>query len=76
VPIAPTRDAFESRTGIHIVPERRPAAWPSTKLHVRVGARPAVDALDDALNQITVRYGIDTSRFVAMHLEYTRQAGL
>jgi hypothetical protein len=41
-----------------------------------VGARPAVDALDDALNQITVRYGIDTSRFVAMHLEYTRQAGL
>jgi hypothetical protein len=32
--------------------------------------------LDEALQQITLRYGIDTSRFVAMQLEYTKQAAL
>jgi transcriptional regulator GlxA family with amidase domain len=76
VPIAATMNAVESRNGMHIFPERLTADWPSNQLLEPVGDRPAVDALDDALNQITVRYGIDTSRFVAMHLEYTRQAGL
>ena len=76
VPIAATMDAVETRNGMHIFPERLTADWPANQLLEPVGNRPAVDALDDALNQITVRYGIDTSRFVAMHLEYTRQAGL
>jgi hypothetical protein len=37
---------------------------------------PPADALDEALRQITVRYGIGTTRFVAMQLEYTKQSAL
>ena len=76
VAIAATMDAIESRNGMRILPEQLAAGWPANQLLEPVGSQPAADALDDALNQITVRYGIDTARFVAMQLEYTRQAGL
>ena len=76
VAIAATMDAIESRNGMRIFPEQLANEWPAKQLLEPVGNQPAMDALDDALNQITVRYGIDTSRFVAMQLEYTRQAEL
>ena len=76
VAIAATLEAIESRNGMRIFPEQLANEWPARQLLEPVGNQPAMDALDDALNQITVRYGIDTSRFVAMQLEYTRQAGL
>jgi len=74
--IAANMNAVESRNGMRIFPEKLTTDWPAKQLLEPIGDRPTVDALDDALNQITVRYGIDTSRFVAMQLEYTRQAGL
>jgi len=76
VPIAATMNAIVSRNGMEIFPERLTVDWPAKNLLEPIEDRPIVDALDQALSQITVRYGIDTARFVAMQLEYTRQAGL
>ncbi len=76
VTFAPDTTAVETRSGLRIFPERVATDWPSTHLLEPPGKLPPADALDEALRQITVRYGIDTARFVAMQLEYTRQAGL
>jgi putative intracellular protease/amidase len=73
---ATTTDPIESRNGMRIYPDVAARSWPSNSLLEPSGKRLAADALDEALNQITVRYGIDTSRFVAMQLEYSRQAAL
>ena len=51
-------------------------AWSRTYRSRAVTFAATTGALDEALHQITVRYGIDTARMVAMQLEYTRQAGL
>ncbi|HLA73983.1 MAG TPA: DJ-1/PfpI family protein [Steroidobacteraceae bacterium] len=76
VTIAATTNAIESRNGIRIYPEMATTDWPATRLLAPIGNLPPADALDEALHQITVRYGIDTARMVAMQLEYTRQAAL
>jgi len=76
VPFAATGDAIASRNGMRIFPERVATHWPASLLLESVDGQPPADALDEALRQITVRYGIDTSRFVAMQLEYSRQAAL
>jgi putative intracellular protease/amidase len=76
VPFAATMDTVESRNGMRIYPDRVAAQWPASLLLESIGNQPPADALDEALRQITVRYGIDTSRFVAMQLEYSRQAAL
>jgi transcriptional regulator GlxA family with amidase domain len=76
VTFAPDTAAVETRNGLRIFPERVATDWPSTHLLELESKRPPQDELDEALRQITVRYGIDTARFVAMQLEYTRQAGL
>jgi putative intracellular protease/amidase len=76
VAIAATTNAIESRNGIRIYPAMATTDWPAAQLLAPIGILPAADALDEALHQITVRYGIDTARMVAMQLEYTRQAAL
>lgn len=76
VAFAATTDAIESKNGMRIYPEVAASSWPSQSLLEPVGKHPPADALDETLNQMTVRYGIDTSRFVAMQLEYSRQAAL
>ncbi len=68
--------AIETRGGLRIFPEQVATDWAAPRLLAAIGDRPPADALDEALQQITVRYGIDTSRFVAMQLEYTKQAAL
>jgi transcriptional regulator GlxA family with amidase domain len=76
VVFAATTDAVESKNGMRIYPEIAATNWPSTRLLESVVNQSPADALDEALNQMTVRYGIDTARFVAMQLEYSRQAAL
>ena len=76
VTFAASMSAIETRGGLRIFPEKAATDWPATRLLAPLGQRPPADALDDTLGQVTVRYGIDTSRFVAMQLEYTKQAAL
>jgi putative intracellular protease/amidase len=76
VAFAATTNAVETRNGVRIYPEKAARDWPAALLLEPIGGEPAADALDDALRQITVRYGIGTARFVAMQLEYTRQSAL
>jgi hypothetical protein len=76
VTFARKADAIETLGGLRIFPEKVAMDWPAPRLLPPIGDRPPADALDEALQQITVRYGIDTSRFVAMQLEYTKQAAL
>jgi hypothetical protein len=76
VTFAATTNALETRNGIRIYPEAATTEWPAAQLLAPIGNLPPADALDEALHLITVRYGIDTARMVAMQLEYTRQAAL
>jgi len=76
VTFARKADAIQTRGGLRIFPEKVATDWAAPRLLPPIGDRPPADALDEALQQITVRYGIDTSRFVAMQLEYTKQAAL
>jgi hypothetical protein len=76
VTFARKADAIETRGGLRIYPEKAAIDWPADRLLEPLGDRPPADALDETLQQITVRYGIDTSRLVAMQLEYTKQAAL
>jgi putative intracellular protease/amidase len=76
VVFAATTDAIESKNGMRIYPEAAAKNWPATRLLEPIGNQPPQDALDETLNQMTVRYGIDTARFVAMQFEYSRQAAL
>ena len=76
ITFAATTNAVETRNGVRIYPEKAAAEWPAALLLEPIGSEPAADALDEALRQITVRYGIGTARFVAMQLEYTRLSAL
>ena len=76
VTFAATTNAVETRNGLRIYPEKAAGDWPAALLLEPIGSEPAADALDEALRQITVRYGIGTARFVAMQLEYTRLSAL
>lgn len=61
----------ETRHGLRIIPDRVSADWPTDRQASQVeGLRPA-EALDHALAGISLRYGKDTARFVAMQLEYS-----
>jgi putative intracellular protease/amidase len=76
ITFAATANAVETRNGVRIYPEKAAGDWPAALLLEPIGSEPAADALDEALRQITVRYGIGTARFVAMQLEYTRLSAL
>ena len=62
-----------SRNGLQIVPDRVTSNWPAAERLAPIEDQPA-RALDDALDGIGLRYGVRTSNFVAMQLEYSRQS--
>jgi transcriptional regulator GlxA family with amidase domain len=67
-----TDGAQQSRNGIRIVPDRVGASWPAENLLPAIGDWQPARELDEALHEITARYGMRTADFVAMQLEYPR----
>lgn len=74
VTFAGSADALESRNGIRIVPDQVVASWPAERLVSAMGDRRPAGALDETLRRIAARYGTRTADFVAMQIEYPRQA--
>jgi putative intracellular protease/amidase len=74
VTFAGTAGAQVTRNGIRIVPDEVAANWPAERLLPAIGASKPAKALDQALSGIEARYGVPTTDFVAMQLEYPRQA--
>jgi putative intracellular protease/amidase len=72
VTFAATGATSESRNGVQIVPDRITASWPAATRLPAIDRQPA-HSLDDALRGIGARYGVRTSDFVAMQLEYSTQ---
>ncbi len=75
VTFARTADALQSRNGIRILPDQVATTWPADQVLPSAGDRRPAEALDHALDGIAGRYGKRTADFVAMQLEYPRQAG-
>lgn len=65
--------ARETRNGVRVFPDEVATDWPPARLLPAVSAQPA-KALDAALQGIGGRYGEATADFVAMQLEYPREA--
>jgi transcriptional regulator GlxA family with amidase domain len=65
--------ARETRNGVRVVPDEVATDWPAAHLLPAVGGQPA-RALDAALQDIAGRYGEATADFVALQLEYPREA--
>jgi transcriptional regulator GlxA family with amidase domain len=74
VTFAATADTRQSRSGIRIYPDEVAANWPAERLLPPVWERKPAEALDETLRAMTARYGIRTTDFVAMQLEYPRHA--
>lgn len=72
VTFASTAGAQQTRNGIRILPDEVATNWPAERLLPSVGDRKPAEALDNALEEITARYGARTTDFVAMQLEYPR----
>lgn len=64
--------AVESRNGIRLLPDLAEAQWPEERNVPAFSEQRPADALDQALNAITARYGEPTTNVVAMQLEYPR----
>lgn len=64
--------AIVSRDGIRILPDQVAADWPVEQLVPAMADMPPAKALDQALRDISARYGARTTDFVAMQLEYPR----
>ena len=75
VTFASAAGAQQTRNGIRILPDEVAASWPAERLLPSVGDRKPAEALDDALQGITTRYGTRTTDFVAMQLEYPQAPG-
>jgi putative intracellular protease/amidase len=73
VTFASTAGAQQSRNGIRVLPDEVAASWPVERMLRSVGDQKPAEALDNALNGITARYGTRTTDFVAMQLEYPRR---
>jgi putative intracellular protease/amidase len=73
VTFAGTADARQSRGGIRIYPDQVTTSWPAERLLPAVADRKPADVLDETLRAMTARYGVRTTDFVAMQLEYPRQ---
>jgi putative intracellular protease/amidase len=73
VTFAATAAAQPTRSGIRVVPDRVATSWPAATRLPRLEGRPA-EALDQALAGIAARYGTPTGDFVAVQLEYPREA--
>jgi putative intracellular protease/amidase len=74
--LASSAGAVESRNGIRILPDRVATDWPAEGLLPDIGDQPPAEKLDRALDAIAERYGARTADFVAMQLEYPKQAEL
>jgi putative intracellular protease/amidase len=76
VTFAGTAAAQQSRSGIRIIPEQVSTSWPAEHLLPAIaGLQPAM-ALEQALQGIAARYGMQTADFVAMQLEYPKDTAL
>ncbi|RWD62819.1 MAG: transcriptional regulator [Mesorhizobium sp.] len=64
--------AIVSRDGIRILPDQVAADWPVEQLVPAMADMRPAKALDQALRDISARYGARTTDFVAMQLEYPR----
>ncbi|MBR0753336.1 DJ-1/PfpI family protein [Bradyrhizobium jicamae] len=73
VAFAASDGAQTTRNGLRIVPEKVAGDWPADRRLPAIALPPA-EALDQALHEIEARYGASTADFVAMQLEYPRQA--
>jgi putative intracellular protease/amidase len=71
VTFAGAAGAIETRNGIRVLPDRVAAGWDADRLLQAIDERPA-QALDNTLQQITIRYGSRTTDVVAMQLEYPK----
>jgi putative intracellular protease/amidase len=60
----------QTRNGIRVVPDQVAASWPAGRLLPAIEGRQPARALDEALQEISARYGVRTADFVAMQLEY------
>jgi putative intracellular protease/amidase len=74
VTFAGTAGAQETRNGLRILPDEVATNWPAERRLPAIGGSPPAKALDQALAGIEARYGIATADFVAVQLEYPRQA--
>jgi transcriptional regulator GlxA family with amidase domain len=73
VTFAGTAGAVETRNGISIYPDQITTTWPAAQqLPTLEGRRPA-EALEQTLQDIAARYGMNTANLVAMQLEYPGQ---
>lgn len=70
VTFAGSADAVETRNGVRVIPDQVAISWPADRLLQGFDDRPPAQALHDALQQITTRYGARTTDVVAMQLEY------
>jgi putative intracellular protease/amidase len=70
VTFAGASGAVQTLGGIRVLPDQVVADWPAEHLLPRIGSQPPAKALDDALRDITGRYGMRTADVIAMQLEY------
>lgn len=70
---AASTDAVESRNGVRIIPDQPDRDWPEALRVSHFRDQRPTDALDQALEAITARYGDRTTNVVALQLEYPRQ---
>jgi hypothetical protein len=73
VTFAGTANAVETRNGISIYPDQITTAWPAAQLLPALKGRRPAEALDQILQDIAARYGMNTANLVAMQLEYPGQ---
>jgi transcriptional regulator GlxA family with amidase domain len=69
---AASGEAVVTANGIRVLPDRDATDLPQDRRMSTFPNRPPADALDDALDAITKRYGGGTTNVVAMQLEYPR----
>jgi transcriptional regulator GlxA family with amidase domain len=69
---AATAGALRTRNGLRILPDRITPTWPANRRIPAVGEQPPAQALDQALQNISARYGRRTVYLVALQLEYPR----
>jgi putative intracellular protease/amidase len=76
VTFAGTAAAQRSCNGIRILPDQVATSWPAERLLPAIGEQPPARALEQVLQSIAARYGTRTADFVAMQLEYPKDATL
>jgi putative intracellular protease/amidase len=72
VAFAPTMSAIATANGVRVLPDQVMEDWPKEDRLLNFSDKKPADALDQALQAITERYGERTTNVVAMQLEYPR----